>query len=312
MKNKHLLFIFLLVLLLGLVARYAPWFKSDRIHRALIQTNAREVTGILVQSPGNQELKLQQTEYGWLAIQDEYTLQTSDSIVQWMLQPFVNLQALRIVNTQEPDTFGFDLKVSLEHKHGAQEVFSLGKEVMEAGAVATFIRLEKHGGIYLATGHLRPRFYLNISHFKSRRVINNPPETWNRVRFIRPGKDTSFFVCQDSTNRWLRMDSLSIAVIDTMPGKWPEAIESLNQLTFASVTEASFFDDDPDFILDIFSKHQDDPQRISFFGLTQPKFDGGPPKWRIRNKFCLVHASENAFSYFKCTDVRVLDLLWEQ
>ena len=113
MKNKHLLLIFLATLTLGLVAKYAPWFKSDVFELNLLQVDSQSIQRISITLPGKSELLLEHSDEGWVASQDDFAVRSADSTLSPMLAVLQEMRSLRIVHSKQRDTLSIGPQLSI-------------------------------------------------------------------------------------------------------------------------------------------------------------------------------------------------------
>ncbi|MFM8487533.1 MAG: hypothetical protein ACKOCH_14490, partial [Bacteroidota bacterium] len=85
MKNKHLVLLFLFVLLTGLVSRFSPWFKSDQIQSFLVKAEKNEIRRLSILNRQLPELLLEADDKNWYATQDDVVVGFPDSLVAPLL-----------------------------------------------------------------------------------------------------------------------------------------------------------------------------------------------------------------------------------
>jgi hypothetical protein len=306
MKNKHLLIIFVTTLLLGLIARYAPWFKSDTLQSDLIRVPSASVKRLVLVAPGSSELVLERSEDGWVAAQEALAVRTPDSSVLPLLAALEHVEALKIIHSKQPDSLWLlesqSLAVRVETLKGRKEHFHIGREVMENGQPATYLKIEPHEGVYLVKGHLRRLFSLNIDAFRSKTVLRMPVAAVTVVSLTRNGMGDLLLQKSDTAAWWqLNGQGLDTNLVES----WLKQLQHLNGLPFATQAQEAGTDDAPALKIELSGQPGSEPVLLEFYGLTFRIQSDSSLAIQTR-KPCLVHSSENPFNFFFIKD---LDLI---
>lgn len=302
MKNKHLLIIFVATLLLGLIARYAPWFKSDTLQSDLIRVQPGAVKRLSLVAPGAAELALERNEDGWVAAQSDLAVRTPDSLVMPLLDALKQVKALKIIHSAMPDTLWLlesqSLAVGVEIQPGRKEHFHIGREVMENGQPATYLKIEPHEGVYLVQGHLRRPFSLNIDDFRSKTVLQTPVASVTAVSLTRSGFDDLYLQKNDTTAGWMQNGAMQDSSLVEL---WLQQLQQLNGQPFATQAQEAGTDDAPALKIELGGKPGSEPVLLEFYGLTYRMNPDSTLDIQTR-KPCLVHSSENPFNFFYVKD----------
>lgn len=325
MKNKHLVFLFFATLVVGILVRQAPWKSASIFQTGLIRIDTAEVTQITLLLPpaaiddkmADAELTMERNESGWAATQGIRSSVAPGQQVSLMLEALSLVQSVRIVKTSLPDTLGLGiterLRVQVFHETEQIEMFEIGREVMEEGRPATYIRLVDHGGIYLVHGALRSIFLKNLNDFRVTSVIDFDPNAVTAIRVKFPG-DSAWMVYNliknDTTGFWhspeipltdipgdsiqMRLQRLSLLNGSPFADNFDESRE--RETAWAQI--ALFLNPTDSILLRAFyMKPPDLPDEISMLKA------GGLPLY-------VVHSSRNPYNYFAPADTLLLRRLF--
>lgn len=314
MKNKHLVLLFLGVLAAGLLARRLPWFKEKIFHTNLIQVDTSAVTQIAILQAGQPELLLERTETGWAAVQEMRAAPVRSEHMTPILNALAAVRSLRIINTNRPDTLGFSEKMRLQvvvfREKEILDQFEIGYQTHENDQPATFIRLNRHGGIYLAEQFVRNVFSKKLSDFRDASVAYFEPGQVRSFELLRPDSLPFFFQKNDSTLRWEHPGTKQ-SLSDDSTQIWLESFALLNSSPFADNFDESrtretffagvklYFSDGDSLTLNLFYvKPPDVPEEIKAAKLA------GLPVY-------VVHSSQNPSNYFAPKDTMLLRQICE-
>lgn len=297
MKNKHLVLLFLFVLLTGWISRYSPWFRSDNIQSYLIKAGKNEIRRISILNQQLPELLLEADERNWYATQDDIVVGFPDSLAAPLLDAISAMKAVRIIDEKSTDTTGLTpgncIEVSAELSSKRRERFRIGKETMTTGMAGTYVQIVPHGGIYLVEGHLRKKFDVDCQHFRSRDI--GIPDEITAIRVKRTGIDSIVCTVTDSTG-WLKQGQT-----DSVGGMqaWLSAIRSLKNLPYANPSETGPFDieDGSDFRVELTGKTPDQIVRLEFYGIRYAYSEDKSLEIVLARR-CLLHSSSNEYNYF--------------
>lgn len=316
MKNKHLVLLFLSVLVVGLLVRVLPVRYRTFFHTELIRVDTATLTQCVIQAPGQPELTLERTERGWTADQDRRTAAVPHSDMTALLDTLAGIYSLRSVKTSLADTLGFTrekiVRIRLFRDTRLVEQFELGAEIRDAGQTGTYLRLPLHDGVYLVRGHLRRLFDRTLDDFRSRVVTNISPDEVHRItlRFQGSAK-TAVFEKNDSTKYWESLDGQIFLAHDSVQ-TWLGLFNRLDNSPFADNFDESQAAKSR--IAEIRLESQDKAaQSIQFFYLKPP--DAPEDLSALRRKqvralpVYVFHSSANPMNYFAATDTNLVRFL---
>lgn len=316
MKNKHLVLLFLAVVLSGLFIRWLPVRYRPFFHSALIQVDTASITGLALLQPGQPELQLDRTESGWAVEQNGRISAVKPGEMTPLLTVLAGLHSLRTVKTKRADTLGFtgnhQIDVRVFRADRLIESFSLGRSVSETGHSATYLQLPLHEGVYLVEGPIRNLFERSIDDFRDKTAISTPLETTSRIELHQKGGDTPVvFEKNDSTNRWGTPDQTILLPADSV-SQWLAAFQRLNGTPFAD-----YFDESQALttriatIYLVASDHA--PLTLQLFYVKPPEVPEDLSDLRRRHLHSLpayvLHSSDNPMNYFAVADSNLVQFL---
>lgn len=239
MKNKHLVLLFLLVLLLGYVGRRLPWRCQSDLRSRLVPV-PEAVYRIQVSRKGQPDLFLERTAVGWVAEQEGRIVPVSGDTIKALLEilgqttPFTPLrgnESAKAFASVPP----LHLRFSLQDR--AELSLQLGLDGQDSSGHWTLVRFAQHEGIYRVRGALRTRFERTLDDFRSRELLPFSVEQVCRVALYWP-PDSSVFWEKTDTAAWPKgLDAFSATT--TLPLQyWLNAVAQLQNLPFAD-----FFDE---------------------------------------------------------------------
>ena len=235
MKNKHLLLLFLGVLILGLMSRHLPWNYRSFFKNELIRIDTSSLIQCAVLVSGQPELSLDRTETGWVAVQLNRSTPLADTQILPLLSVLSDIHILRTLKSSGVDTMGLSesmrLCVTLQLKNRRQEQFWLGNETLENGAPATYLQMPRHEGLYLVPGHLRRVFSKNLDDFRSDNILS-PLDSVLEIGLQWADELPVFFERNDSTGRWESTNGLLSCSGDSVQN-WLLLFKRLQKIPFA-------------------------------------------------------------------------------
>ncbi len=304
MKNKHLLLIFASTLLLGLLARYSPWFKNDVFQRDLVRLDSTKIERISITHAGQAELLLEHSDEGWVASQDDFAVRTADSLVAPILTVLAAIRSRRIVQTTQRDTLSLlpsqAVHVEVFMKNGAKERFEIGKEIWEDNLAATYIEIDRHDGIYLIDKHLRAIFAKKIDEFRNKVVLDFLPENLKTLQIFRLNADTLYFQKSDSAGLW-QCNNVATKLPQEQVQRWLQWLQQLKGLPFATHTEERMAADGWQATLELGMPDAAESISLQFFALG-----GYKPSDKRMGTTCLLQSSQNPFSFFALSDTALV------
>lgn len=308
MKNKHLLILFLATAALGLLARRFPWFRAHVFQTDLIAVDTTSVTQISVFQSGEPELLLERTEGGWAAAQEMRAVTVAQEHIAPVLAALSSIRSLRIVRTAMPDTLGFSgkkrVQVVVLKEGDLLEQFEIGDEILENGQPATFIRLNRHEGVYLVESHLRGIFSKNLDDFRENTIARFDPSTVRAVALERPDSMPVFFQKNDSTGYWETPGK--VAFPNDSVQIWLNLFTRLNGSPYADHFDESRARETLDSRITLYLATSDSLV-FSVFYVKPPDLPEELPLSKIKTlPLYVLHSSQNAANYFAPPDTALL------
>ncbi len=304
MKNKHLLFIFASTLLLGLLAKYSPWFKNEIFHSELVRLDSTKIERISITLPGQSELLLEHSDEGWVASQDDFAVRTADSLLTPILTALAAVHSRRIVQTTQRDTLSLmpsqAVHVEVFMRNGAKERFDIGREIWEDKTAATYIEIDRHEGIYLTDKHLRAVFARKMDDFRSKTVLDFMPDHLHTVQIFRLNADSLYFQKSDTAAMW-QSNHLETLLPQEQVQQWLQALQQLEGLTFATHTEERQGADHWLATLELGIPDLEEPITLQFFSLGDSN-----PSTKRKGTTYLLQSSQNPFSFFALSDTALV------
>lgn len=308
MKNKHLVLIFLLTLVVGLVARRLPWRVSEIFQTDLIEVDTSALQSISINRMGGVELLLERADIGWVTDENDRPVQVPAGDIGPMLEALAHIQSIRIIKTDRPDTLGLDKPITVKATWDdkPRETFHIGKQTMEGGLPATYIELDHHEGIYLVKNHLRNVFDKNAAQFRPNTAFQLTPDAVYKIRFFWNRQDSIFYLD--------RNDSLSLWEYGTVTwpqdtiGKWLQQLPRLNGTPFADHFDDSRAKETLVASLTLRSRPDTTPLELRFFYYAPPEIPEEPSAIGDHKGLSswVLHSSQNPLNYFCIHDTVLL------
>lgn len=246
MKNKHLVFLFVATIVVGLLIRKAPWRQVSFFQTDLIAVDTAAATQISIFVPGRSELLIERTEAGWAATQDMHSVVVPPEQINAMLAGLAHVRSIRIVKTGRPDTLGLSdssgIQIAVFRDKINLENFGIGYEIMENGRPATYIQLHAHEGNYLVEGHLAGIFRKEITDFRLNIVARFDPADVSMVTFQwRTDSVPTGLTLEknDSTGQWRLPDTPAAGIANDTLQNWMQLLLRLNDSPFADAFDES-------------------------------------------------------------------------
>ena len=308
MKNKHLVLIFLLTVVIGLLARRLPWRMSAIFQADLIEIDTNSVKSISISRPGVAELLLERSDEGWVTDLGSRPVKVPDGEINAMLETLAHVQSIRIIKTTRPDTLGLDrmLTIKAVWDENKKEVFHIGKQTIENGQPATYIELDNHEGIYLVKNYLREVFDKNGEQFRSGTAFQFASASVSDIAFYWSRQDSSSVLKKnDSLALWERGD---VRWPEDSVRQWLELLPRLNGTPFAD-----YFDDSRErqtlfATLTLKSQADTTPLELRFFYYAPPELPEEISSLHGRKGLSpwILHSSQNPSNYFSIHDTVLL------
>lgn len=312
MKNKHLVLIFLIVLLSGLLLRHVPWRCKTSVQSPLLKAPVEAVYRVHIRRRGQPDFLLEHTATGWVAEQGGRTVPVPmDTALAWvrlLAQP----RSLTPLSEEDPMAalrLSSLLRLEVSAHHRPPLVLEIGPETAASDGVQTIVRFPQHKGIYRASGALRTPFERTLDDFRHRQVLSFPLANLCRLE-IRWSADSSVFLEKDDSLDWRVIDSKRTEPLSASVQYWLNAVERLRNLPFAD-----FFDENLEgrgpLLTAIFIACDGQTLTLRLFDLQPSDMpeDVGvllnqgiktPPPYAL-------HSSANPHNYFALTDAALAD-----
>lgn len=318
MKNKHLVLLFLFVLLIGYLGRWLPWQRKQEFKTGLIRVDTAALTQVSIAQNGRSELLIERTEAGWAATQELRSAPVQSADIEPLLGALAQIHSLRIVKTNRPDTVGFGdadlLKISLSVGHKTIENFEIGNETLENGSPATYIHLNRHEGIYLVQNHLRGIFSKTLNDFRKNNVADIDPERIKSIlieRLEEFRKGAYFIQKNDSTGHWeLPGQPPPFQVQDDTVQIWLRLFSRLNGSPFADHFDESRARETFAGRITLYSTSHDSLV-IRLFYVKPPDFPEEISRMQAPEQpVYVVHSTLNPLNFFAPPDTTLLHRMW--
>ncbi len=307
MKNKHLVLIFLVVLLAGLLLRHVPWCCKASVQSPLLKAPVEAVYRIYIRRPGQPDFLLEHSATGWMAEQGGRTLPVpTDTALVWvrlLAQPF-SLTPLSEEDAAAALEMSSFLRLEVLAHHRPPLILEIGQETTGPDGVHTIIRFPQHKGIYRASGALRTPFDRTLDDFRHRQVLSFPLVNLCRLE-LRWSADSSVSLEKNDSLGWRVIDGKRVEMARASVPYWLNAVEQLGNLPFADFFDESLEThsllltaiftacDGQTFTLRLFELHPSDmPEDV---GLLLSQGIRIPPRYAL-------HSSANPHNYFVLVD----------
>lgn len=315
MKNKHLVLLFLSVLILGLL-RYVPVRYRSFFHNDLIQVDTAAITQCVIWTPGRTEISLERTETGWVADQEGRVAPVEERDIAPLLATLAGLPVIRKIKTGRPDTLGLSdskkIRVRIFENNRLLEYFEVGNEIQESGKAMTYLQLPMHQGVYLAPGYLRRQFDRELDDFRSKVLLPLAAESVRRIGIAAGGQDTLvIFEKNDSIQRWTAAN-VSVSLRNDSVQAWLALFSRLSDSPYADYFDESQAEEA---LVSAFRFETGDGANVTieFYALKPPQLpeDIQSLRRRFGNRLPLyaVHSSENPMNYFAVVDINLAHYL---
>lgn len=315
MKNKHLVLLFIIVLILGLL-RYLPVRYRPVFHNDLIRVDTAALTKCVVAVPGQPEISIERAETGWAADQNGRVAPLTDPDMAPLLEALSGIRGIRRVKTDLPDSLGFipgtQVKVQIFNGRQLMEHFDLGHEIITENQFATYLKLPAHEGIYLAEGHLRRLFARTLDDFRPKSVLSVSPDSVRSIGVWEARADTVIvFEKKDSLRRWTAKN-FPYSLSNDSAQNWLELLHRLNSSPFADNFDES---QERDTRLAAFYLKTADNTNIAlqFYLLKPPNIPEDLSSLRRQHwqhlPIYVVHSSQNPMNYFAVSDTNLVRFL---
>lgn len=312
MKNKHLVLLFLITLLIGLAVRKAPWKNATFFQTQLLRIDSMAVQQIQMTLPGQMPLLLQRGDIGWSGEQGDRSVIVPEAEIRTILACLTDIRSIRIVKTMRPDSLGFTpahaITLSVTQEHQAPESLVIGWEVIENGEAATFIQLPQHEGIYLVNNHLRKIFSRSLSDFRNQTIARFAPSAVDRFCILRQNQDTLRYQKEDSIRLWFNLSTQQF-LPDEKVQAWFRSINGLEHLPYADLFDESHVQDETYAEISLQLMGQADPITLTVYRIQQVNVPEVMPSVKPDRKqlgHFVLKSSMNPTNYFAFPDTNLL------
>jgi hypothetical protein len=315
MKNKHLVLLFLGVLILGIASRWLPVRYRTFFETNLLRVDAADVSRMIVSAPGMSDLLFERIDRGWSVEQEDRTAIVPADTVMDMLELLANLASFQVVKTERPDTLGlapdYLLRVRLFQANKLLENIEIGREYTAPDGSFTYLRLPGHTGIYRVPGRLRREFGRTLDDFRSKTVLAPTLDAVRAIGVAWPDSTTYFLEKNDSTGRWLFSDGPNSLSADSV-SRWFQHVQRLNESPFADHFDESR-ESETLYAIITLETTNGRTYALRFFFLKPPDAPEDLASLRRRGVRALpsfvVHASSNPLNYFAVADTNLVHQL---
>ncbi len=312
MKNKHLVLLFIITLLVGLAVRRAPWRDAVFFQANLLKLDTAELQQIQITLPEHPPLFLLRGDAGWAAEQSDRSVTVPPDAIQQMLEALADLRSIRIAKTERADTLGFTpnaaIHLALFQKNNQQESLTLGWESIEGSQPSTYVQLPKHEGIYLVNNHLRNVFSKSLNDFRKLGIAQFSLPQVCGFSILRQNMDSLFYQKNDSSGMWKRA-SFDQALPDDSVQIWLAKIARLKNLPFADLYDESHANGNFFAQISLVLKGQTEPLTLKIFRSKQTNVpEEMPTRKPDRRPLApfVLHSSQNHTNYFALSDTALL------
>lgn len=312
MKNKHLVLLFLGVLVLGLIARNLPVRYRSFFQTKLLRIEINALTRFAIAVPQHADLVFERVDNRWVAEQGGRTAVVNTEEVQSMLSLLAGTDSFLAVKTGRPDTLGLYpehyILVSFFEGDKQVEHLEIGAEQMRNGIPVSFIRLPHHAGIYQVPGHLHSAFQRSLDDFRIKTIAGFDPEAIRKIGLFLPDTQPVYWLRNDSLRRWfsstcppgISNDSMQtwLALLKKMNGSpFADAFDEVREQELLSCTIYLEMRPGKQLTLRIF--HLKPPDTPEDLGPLRAQQISGLPVY-------VLHSSQNPFNYFAVADTNLI------
>ncbi len=247
MKNKHLVLLFLSVLVLGLLAKRLTWPANQFFKTNLIKVETDRIAQISIERYGQPELLLERAETAWVATQEGRTAVVRPEHIEPILAALSAVYSIRVVKKPRLDTLGFyaenALKIAVKQDDGAVRTFEVANETLENGRPATYILIKRYGEVFLVENHLRKVFSKKLDDFREKKVADFAPDEVKQIIFDwtereEPNVQYPIFK-NDSTGKWEPLGGTPPEISEDSIQAWLSLFSRLNDAPFADYFDES-------------------------------------------------------------------------
>lgn len=308
MKNKHLVLLFLSVLLIGWLLGRFPWTRNTGLPAVdLLRLDTAQLVEIKIRSPKQAFRSLYRTDEGWMFSQSGGSQTVPAGLMLELLSNLHPLTAEEVIYSKQPDTLGFgtddETWAIFRAAGGRLDSMRIGRQFQNANWVA----LSGHEGMYRVESNLTALTRLDIHQFQPGPLLELDTSALEACTVSLPLESfTRLFRQADSTACWIDAASRQSISTDSMR-RWLLLLPSLNR---SEVTP--FFDESrrDERLRGMVAFHGDfGVKSLKFYMLSYPDLPEEIPKQdrRPRLEPCyVVESSQRPFVFYAVYDTALV------
>ncbi len=306
MKNKHLVLIFMSVLLLGLILRQMPWHCQETVGAPLVKLPAEDIYRIRINRADGTELLLERTPSGWTAEQSGRIVflhpDTAQNLLRLLTQP-IPLKQLDATDRRALTADDAPLFVHVHAERRSTLSLQIGPQLPTPAGPQTLVRFAQNKSLYRAHGALRTPFDRTLDDFRNRQILPLTLHPICRIELQRP--NDSIFVWEGNHHS----DSAELALPPNLQ-LWLNSVAQLSELPFAD-----FFDESREkerlLLSAVLTSCTGQVLTLRFFALQPPDLPEDielllRQRIRVLPRYVL-HSSINPTNYFALLDAEIGD-----
>lgn len=185
LKNKHLVLLFLAILLGSFVFRRLPLHGDREFRRDIVRLPLDSITQIILQTPGDTEsIIFNRINAAWSVTNGSRTVDVPTAKMDELLAPMANIRSLRFATEGTDNQVFLGKAMHLQAFAGAQKLDEFWLGACLSNTVKTsFVRLDSPREIFEVEGNVACRWQLRFDDFRSQKVCDCPAEKFASVEF---------------------------------------------------------------------------------------------------------------------------------
>lgn len=238
MKNKHLVIIFIMLLVAVYFSRKQFGKRERSFESVLIEADTASISSVVFQTPGETEFSLIKESGKWILTDGRRNVAAEPEPVRQLLAALMKVETQQVVAKDKSlwSVYGVDeahaTRVRLYEKGRLTEDFLLGNEDLDAASQSTiaFMRISDENAVFVVDGFQMSHVGKTFNSYRNRLLLRMKREM-EMTGFRWESPDTTL-VFERSTNGW----TLGATVLDSMTVE-----DYLN--TFRNISAEDFADD---------------------------------------------------------------------
>ena len=205
MKNKHLVLIVLLTVMLGLVFRYVPFDAQRPVQLDLVQTSPEAVTRIQIKKQKPPEEFYIRVPTGWVYRSEGQLLAVPAGIVDSLITSICKLQSVDRIDRPNEDSLGLGSlawQIRVESRNERPEQMVISPVFLDEEQAYSYVKLVRHQGVYRVNGDLRGLFAIDPQQFKNESPFEMEADEVNEFILTKASGDTLHYTLSDSLLAW--------------------------------------------------------------------------------------------------------------